>query len=63
MKQNGKTLSRTKMHKSIGGVEKTIVEATREYEDKTARREKLAAEIRKKYVENWAKTTGKNFRT
>ena len=47
------------MHKSIGGVEKTIVEATREYEDKTARREKLAAEIRKIYISNRAKTTGK----
>ena len=45
------------MHKRIGGVEKTIEEAIREYEDKTARCEKLEAEIRKIYVENWA--TGK----
>ena len=54
-----KRLSRRTMYKSIRGVEKTVVEANREYEDKTARHEKLAAEIRKIYVENWAKTTAR----
>ena len=51
------------MHKSIGGVEKTIVEATREYEDKTAKCGKLTAEIRNIYVENYKKTTASNIRT
>ena len=51
------------MHKSIGGVEKTIVEAAREHEDKTQRCEKLAAEIRKIYIENRAKTTRERIRT
>ena len=44
-------------------MEKTIVEATQKYDDKIAKCRMLAAEIRKIYVENWAKTTGKNIGT
>ena len=51
------------MYKRIGSEEKTVVEATQEYEDKTAKCGKLAAEIRNIYVENYEKTTKKKIRT